>query len=124
MGEVVGLEARTIHRLLEWSPVQAGFSRNADRPLDVDSLVVDETSMLDVSLAGDFSIADIANWCWARTYKWSGVSVEGLDHLQGWLSRMRARPASERGGAVPFKLPNMEKDAKAFAEHARKGIQR
>jgi len=51
LSEVVGLEARTIHRLLEWSPVQAGFSRNAERRLATDFLVVDETSMLDVSLA-------------------------------------------------------------------------
>ena len=35
-------------------------------------------------LAGDFSIADIANWSWVRTYKWSGVSVDGLEHLQRW----------------------------------------
>jgi exodeoxyribonuclease V alpha subunit len=51
MSEVVGLEARTIHRLLEWSPVRGGFSRDAERPLPTDFLVVDETSMLDVSLA-------------------------------------------------------------------------
>jgi GST-like protein len=36
-------------------------------------------------LAGDYSIADIANWAWVRTHKWSGVSVEGLPHLQRWL---------------------------------------
>ena len=29
-------------------------------------------------LADDYSLADIANWCWVRTYKWSGVPVEGL----------------------------------------------
>jgi GST-like protein len=77
-------------------------------------------------LADDYSIADIANWCWARTHKWSGVSVEGLENLQRWLSAVRSRPGVERGIAVPFKLPNMEKDkgaAKAFAENARKGVQ-
>src|SRR5438445_8236546 len=35
-------------------------------------------------LAGDYSIADIANWSWVRTYKWSGISVDGLDHLRRW----------------------------------------
>ncbi len=50
MTEVVGYESRTIHRLLEWTPGQAGFSRNAERPLETDLLVVDETSMLDISL--------------------------------------------------------------------------
>ena len=52
-------------------------------------------------LAGDYSIADIANWCWARTHSWSGVSIEGLDHLQRWLDAIAARPAAQRGINVP-----------------------
>jgi exodeoxyribonuclease V alpha subunit len=50
MSQVVGLEAKTIHRLLEWSPLDGRFTRNAKSPLAADLLVVDETSMLDVSL--------------------------------------------------------------------------
>lgn len=49
LGEVVGREARTIHRLLEWQA--AGFKRRAEHPLECDFLIVDECSMLDVSLA-------------------------------------------------------------------------
>jgi len=78
-------------------------------------------------LADDYSIADIANWAWVRTHKWSGASIEGLDHLQGWLGRMRERPACQRGVEVPFKLPNMSKDKKAakdFIDNAQKGVQR
>lgn len=67
-------------------------------------------------LAGDYSIADIANWCWVRTYKWSGISIEGLDHLKRWLDTMRARPACEKGIEVPFKLPNMEEEENKQAE--------
>ncbi len=52
-------------------------------------------------LAGDYSIADIANWCWARGYEWAGVSVEGLDHLERWLALIESRPAVQRGRAVP-----------------------
>ena len=52
-------------------------------------------------LAGDYSIADIANWCWARIHKWSGISIEGLDHLQRWLDTIAARPAVARGIIVP-----------------------
>ena len=52
-------------------------------------------------LADDYSIADIANWCWVRTYKWSGVSVDGLDHLRRWLAAVGGRPAVQRGRAVP-----------------------
>lgn len=73
-------------------------------------------------LADDYSIADIANWCWVRTYKWSGVSVEGLDALQRWMSRMAERPACQRGVAVPFKIPNLDSDEKGAEEFA-KGAQ-
>ena len=52
-------------------------------------------------LAGDYSIADIANFCWARTHTWSGVSIDGLDHLGRWLAEIAARPAVQRGLAVP-----------------------
>ena len=50
MTEATGVEARTIHRLLEVDPKGGGFKRNADNPLDCDLLVVDEASMVDVML--------------------------------------------------------------------------
>ena len=52
-------------------------------------------------LAGDYSIADIANWCWVQIYPWPGVSVDGLDHLQRWLEAVRTRPAVQKGVAIP-----------------------
>jgi glutathione S-transferase len=52
-------------------------------------------------LAGDYSIADIASWSWVRGYKWSGVSLDGLDHLQRWLDTIAQRPAVRRGQDVP-----------------------
>jgi glutathione S-transferase/GST-like protein len=52
-------------------------------------------------LAGDYSIADIANWSWVHTYEWPGVSVDGLDHLQRWMDRVAARPAVQIGVAKP-----------------------
>ena len=52
-------------------------------------------------LAGDYSIADIANWCWARTYEWSGVDVTGLDNLLRWIDVVGARPAVQKGGNIP-----------------------
>ena len=69
----------------------------------------------------------IANWCWVRTYKWSGVSIDGLVHLRRWLDAMKTRPACRRGVEVPFKLQSMvndEKAAQAFAENARRSVQR
>ena len=50
LSESAGMEAKTIHRLLEVDPRHGGFKRNIDHPLDCDLLVVDETSMVDVPL--------------------------------------------------------------------------
>ncbi len=50
LAESTGLEAKTIHRLLETDPRTGGFRRNEEVPLDCDLLVVDETSMVDVPL--------------------------------------------------------------------------
>ncbi|MDE1172089.1 MAG: glutathione S-transferase N-terminal domain-containing protein [Parvibaculaceae bacterium] len=56
-------------------------------------------------LAGaDFTIADIANWSWVRTYFWSGVDIEGLDNLKRWMAAIEARPACQRGLKVPVDM--------------------
>ena len=56
-------------------------------------------------LADEFSIADIANWCWVRTYRWSGVSRDGLPNLERWLNQMKDRPACRAGVDVPEPRP-------------------
>jgi exodeoxyribonuclease V alpha subunit len=50
MKEATGMEAKTIHRMLEIDPKSFGFKRNEESPLDCGLLVVDESSMIDVSL--------------------------------------------------------------------------
>ncbi|HJR70673.1 MAG TPA: glutathione S-transferase N-terminal domain-containing protein [Gammaproteobacteria bacterium] len=52
-------------------------------------------------LAGDYSLADIANWSWVRGYKWSGVTLDGLPNLTRWLEAIGERPAVKRGVDVP-----------------------
>ena len=52
-------------------------------------------------LARDYSIADIATWSWAFFYKWSGVTIDGLEHLERWLDAIARRPAVQRGKDVP-----------------------
>ncbi|MEE9279039.1 MAG: glutathione S-transferase N-terminal domain-containing protein [Myxococcota bacterium] len=77
-------------------------------------------------LADEYSIADIANWCWVRTYKWSGVPVDGLVQLRRWLDAMKERPACRRGVEVPFRVESALRDEKAaeeFAKNARKQLQ-
>ncbi len=50
MAEATGREAKTLHRLLEFSPRDGKFQRDQSRPLDADLVVVDEASMLDLPL--------------------------------------------------------------------------
>jgi exodeoxyribonuclease V alpha subunit len=50
LGETTGREAKTIHRLLEFDPGLGGFKRDRDHALELDLLVVDEASMVDVAL--------------------------------------------------------------------------
>jgi len=52
-------------------------------------------------LADDYSIADIANFCWARSADWSGVETRDLAHLTRWIEAIHARPSVQRGLAVP-----------------------
>ncbi len=51
MGEVIGLPAKTIHRLLEWAPNANAFKHNEENPLLGDFFIFDECSMLDISLS-------------------------------------------------------------------------
>jgi exodeoxyribonuclease V alpha subunit len=50
MSEATGYPARTIHRMLEYNLQKGGFQRGQDHPLEVDVLILDETSMIDTSL--------------------------------------------------------------------------
>jgi glutathione S-transferase/GST-like protein len=76
-------------------------------------------------LAGDYSIADIANWAWVRTHKWSGVTLDGLPHLERWVRQLAERPACQRGIEVPPRPPRVEdgKGSDRFIEEARRMIE-
>ena len=63
--------------------------------------VLDGRLQHDAFLCGDYSIADIANFCWVRTHAWSGVTIDGLDALARWLEAIASRPAVQRGLEVP-----------------------
>ena len=55
-------------------------------------------------LAEDFSIADIAVWPWVRSFRWAGLDIEELPHLQHWVDILSKRPAFQRGIEVPYKI--------------------
>lgn len=76
-------------------------------------------------LAGEYSIADIANWCWVRTHNWSGVSLEGLVYLEKWKNKMYDQPGMLKGTKVPVDiggLLNDDKDQKEFIKNAQKMV--
>ena len=50
LSEATGRQAKTIHRLLEFSPTKGGFQKSREDPLDGDAVIVDETSMIDIVL--------------------------------------------------------------------------
>ena len=78
-------------------------------------------------LAGEYSIADIANYAWVRTHKWSGVAIDDLPNLQRWLKDIGERPAVQRGitlppSQAPERAENDDQAAK-MAENARKMLE-
>lgn len=64
-------------------------------------------------LVGDYSIADIANWCWARSYAWGGINADGLDNLKRWIDQIAARPAAQRGINVPPRVHDDKQSVEA-----------
>lgn len=67
-------------------------------------------------LAGDYSIADIANWAWVRTHRWSGVELDDLPHLKRWRDAIRTRPAVQRGIEQPASKVDLSRDGDAAAQ--------
>ena len=108
MGEVIGDEARTIHRLLEYQG--GGFKRNREQPLLLDCLVVDECSMLDISLAAallanTWSLQGIIYFYgihpWLRLCNLAGfaIALYGLTltpavQPRSWMRRIRSAAAA------------------------------
>ncbi len=80
-------------------------------------------------LAGEYSIADIANWCWVRTHKWSGVSTDGLNNLERWKNAMYEKPGMLKGIKVPVEIKinenlDDEEKTKEFIKNAQKMVKK
>jgi glutathione S-transferase len=71
-------------------------------------------------LAGDYSIADIANWSWVSIHAWAGVELDGLPHLIRWKDAIKERPAVQRGRAVPAPPDSEEVRAEDVAKSGSK----
>jgi GST-like protein len=129
-GQLLPTEEKARSRVMQWLMFQMGglgpmmgqanvFYRYFDEkiPAAIDRYQHESLrllTVLDQQLAGqeflcdEYSIADIANWCWATSHGWSGIDIDGLDHLDAWLKRMGARPAVERGNNIPIRASRKE----------------
>jgi glutathione S-transferase/GST-like protein len=144
-GRLGGTDANNQSLVMQWLMFQMGglgpmmgqanvFFRYAEEkiPFAIDRYQRESRRLLEVLnrrlgeaeyLAGEYSIADIANWSWARSHEWSGVGIDGLEHLERWLEAIAARPAVQRGQAVPDSSTTPEeksKRAEQVVEGARK----
>jgi len=52
-------------------------------------------------LAGDYSIANIANFAWVRMHGWAGVSIDTMPNLTRWLQSTKQRPKVQQGLLMP-----------------------
>lgn len=71
-------------------------------------------------LVGDYSIADIANWCWVRSHAWCEVEIDDLPNLKAWVERIYQRPAAAKG----IKIPPRDMDDDTVVQSARSMLQR
>ena len=111
IGPMMG-QANVFFRYWPGDPVQPAIDRyqNEGRRL----FEVMETRLKDNEfLADDYSIADIANWCWVRTHRWSGIKIDGLDGLQRWMKMMEDRPACKKGVSVPVDIMELMRNKKS-----------
>ena len=53
-------------------------------------------------LADDYSIADIATWPWISRFEWQTIDMDAYPNVKRWYTAIAARPAVERGYAVPM----------------------
>jgi GST-like protein len=146
-GRLLPTDAKGRSRVLQWLMFQMGgvgpmmgqanvFYRYLPEkiPLAIDRYqgevkrlfrVLDERLGASEYLADDYSIADIANWAWVRTWKWSGVPIDDLPHLARWVEQIRARPAVQAALQKPPSRANLAEDdaqARKFIEEARKMV--
>jgi len=89
--------------------------------------VLDKQLSTNEWIAGEYSIADIANWCWVRTHNWSGVSMDGLENLDNWKNKMYEQPGMLKGIKVPVDRESILKnddDKKEFIKNAEKMVKK
>ena len=108
----------------KYEPAIARYQNEARRLFGVLDARLADTEWLG---GPDYSIADIANWCWVRTHRWSGVSDRGPRPPGALDGAIAARPGAQRGIAVPAKPDTLtdpsEEESRRLIESVRKTVQ-
>ena len=81
------------------------FGKEAQRLLAV---LDHQLAQHDHLCADEFTVADIATWCWVRSWKWAKIDITGRPRVVEWVRRVRARPGVERG--ISYGVPKEEID--------------
>ena len=98
-----------------------------EEPFSINRYVTESRRLLEVLdarlqgrdyLVGDYSIADMMHYPWARAYPWARVDVSGLKNLTAWFDRIDARPAVQKALTIPKAQPQFW-DANADAAEFR-----
>ena len=63
-------------------------------------------------LAGEYSIADIANWSWVNAHDWAGIDLEHFPSVKRWYEVIRQRPAVQRGLLIPPETESLSMEKK------------
>jgi GSH-dependent disulfide-bond oxidoreductase len=122
-GKFLATEGRARSEALQWLMFQMGgvgpifgqvhhFLRAAKEPVpyaierygkEKDRLygVLDRRLQDHQYLAGDYSIADMATYPWVARYEWHKMDLSTVPHVKRWFDAISARPAVQRGMAVP-----------------------
>ncbi len=108
--------------------IQAAIDRYQNESRRLFEVIESRLSESEWLAGNEYSIADIANWCWIRIHGWSGVPTEGLPHLEKWMAAINDRPGAQKGLGVPIPLRALdeepsEEQVKAITESARKMLQ-
>ena len=94
MTESTGEEALTMHRLLEYNPREGGFQRTEDNPLQVDFIIVDEASMVDLALMDHLLRAIEPHTHLILRRRCRSAAVGGTGQRAQGLDRFRAVPVA------------------------------
>jgi GST-like protein len=101
MANVGPLLGQTHHFRSKASHVEYGVKRYTDEATRLWKVMDRRLGEVPHLAGGDYSIADMATYPWVARHEWQGVSLDEHPNVKRWFEAIGARPAVQRGMAVP-----------------------